>query len=433
MTKYDWTEIPIEIATKIRDHIELYDDYEAFSEICSTWRLAIKKFPCQYINRKHTQLPWLMLVDPNDSSYRRFYSLTKRKFLKIDLPPSLISPPQVRRYFSSRGWLISVTKNITKSTDAVTFCNISLFDPFSNKTIEAPLFHLTDLTDIDEWEDELLVSFFGKFAVSTSPTAKGSDSDDFVVAMIFGQYRKLAFWRLGHDDSWVVPSNPGLNTGWFYELCFFRGEIYVVDNDSRVIAFGDLKDRENGRPPRVVADLRGLTDNRYAMDNSGGMGGLPVNSNSKGSDKNYYLVESKYDQSEESHASSLLFIHRFVDIESFDDPKYETVSFKVFKVNVDNRNVEKVKSLGNQAIFVGFNSTFVVQVCANVDDDRKCKPDCIYYTDDIFELYGAEDKPGGGRDMGIYSLAQGNKRPFYEGPSRFSIINPPIWFEFSSA
>jgi len=141
---------------------------------------------------------------------------------------------------------------------------------------------------------------------------------------------------------------------------------------------------------------------------------------------NLYLVEFE---------SCLLAVQREVFVKSYKKPKYKTTAFKVFKLNVDNGAAERIQSLRNHAIFVGYNSTFVVWASTNINDEHGCgcQADCIYFTDDAFELY---HKRQGGSDMGIYGLALGKlvhyRHPFYEGPSRLSLFNPPIWVQFSS-
>ncbi|GKD47316.1 zinc finger, CCHC-type containing protein, partial [Tanacetum coccineum] len=45
------------------------------------------------------------------------------------------------------------------------------------------------------------------------------------------------------------------------------------------------------------------------------------------------------------------------------------------------------------------------------------KSNCIYYTDDVLELYGGSQK-GGGRDMGIYHLSDGTIEPHFSGESQ---------------
>ncbi|KAJ8449250.1 hypothetical protein Cgig2_002382 [Carnegiea gigantea] len=329
-----------------------------------------------------------------------FYSLSKRTYVKINLPSSIVGTDkddQTRRYFSSHDWLIMESHNSRS--------RVTLFDPFSNNVIDPPGLPLHIFPYIDEWKDCMVTSHLGKFVLSTSPS-KANDND-YMVAMLFGDLRQLAFWR-PRQDTWVKPDSVAFNNGWFHDACFFRGEFYVIDNASKLIAFGDLTtDIQNklGRPPRVVANLQDLMD---FVENG-----------------NLYLVEFE---------SCLLALQREVFVKSYKKPKYETTAFKMFKLNVDNGAAERIQSLGNHAIFVGYNSTFVVRASTNINDEHggRCQADCIYSTDDAFELYHERK---GGSDMGIYSLALGKlvhyRHPFCEGPSRLSLVNPPIWVHFS--
>lgn len=97
-------------------------------------------------------------------------------------------------------------------------------------------------------------------------------------------------------------------------------------------------------------------------------------------------------------------------------------SFQVFKYDLENVKWSKVKALGRKTLFVGYNSSFWVE-----DNTGVIKANCIYYTDDVIELYRGSIN-GGGRDMGIYHLSDGKIESLFIGESR-SILTPPIWLQ----
>nr|GEV13044.1 hypothetical protein [Tanacetum cinerariifolium] len=101
---------------------------------------------------------------------------------------------------------------------------------------------------------------------------------------------------------------------------------------------------------------------------------------------------------------------------------YKTKSFQIFQYDLENGKWSKVQDLGIKTVFVGYCSSFWME-----DTTGVIKSNCIYYTDDVLELYGGSQK-GGGRDMGIYHLSDGTIEPHFNGESR-SLFTPPIWLQ----
>ncbi|KAK8577150.1 hypothetical protein V6N13_122143 [Hibiscus sabdariffa] len=82
------------------------------------------------------------------------------------------------------------------------------------------------------------------------------------------------------------------------------------------------------------------------------------------------------------------------DDDDDDDKQYlRTVEFKIFKLDMHTKSWEEIFSLDDHSLFLRNCSTFAV------DGYSGCKPNCIYFTDDIFEYY--ETKTGN-TDTGIY-------------------------------
>ncbi|KAL5704027.1 hypothetical protein ACHQM5_022504 [Ranunculus cassubicifolius] len=104
---------------------------------------------------------------------------------------------------------------------------------------------------------------------------------------------------------------------------------------------------------------------------------------------------------------------------------YQTVGFRVLKLNLDEHKVTEVKSLDGRAVFVGNNSSFSIRA----SEFLGCKPNCIYFTDDYFEGYIDVEIDGiGPQDFGVFSLDDGSIEPYY--PMESDMINPaPVWVE----
>ncbi|KAD7116722.1 hypothetical protein E3N88_03990 [Mikania micrantha] len=86
-------------------------------------------------------------------------------------------------------------------------------------------------------------------------------------------------------------------------------------------------------------------------------------------------------------------------------PAKETSRFQCHVFGLDDGKWSKLTSLGDKAVFIGFNSSFSV-----IGDGEGVKPNCIYYTDDLYEPNrGLPD--GGGGDVGIYHMSNGVCNP----------------------
>ncbi|KAK3414970.1 hypothetical protein EUGRSUZ_H00547 [Eucalyptus grandis] len=127
---------------------------------------------------------------------------------------------------------------------------------------------------------------------------------------------------------------------------------------------------------------------------------------------NEYLVES---------AGRLLLILRFEEREQkqrFEqrEQKHGTVSFQVFVADLDTRKWTELESMGNVSLFVGFNSSFSIQVDEN---QQVIKPNCIYFT-----CWG---------DIGIYHMEDGriefDTKADYNFDPPLWIESPPLWIE----
>ncbi|PWA49484.1 hypothetical protein CTI12_AA481930 [Artemisia annua] len=103
---------------------------------------------------------------------------------------------------------------------------------------------------------------------------------------------------------------------------------------------------------------------------------------------------------------------------------YKTKSFQIFDYDLENGKWSKVKDLGMKTLFVGNCSSFWME-----DTTGVIKSNCIYYTDDVLDLYGGSQN-GGGRDMGIYHLSDSTIEPHFPGESRFVLVHTvPVLYE----
>ncbi|KAG8369756.1 hypothetical protein BUALT_Bualt14G0046800 [Buddleja alternifolia] len=99
---------------------------------------------------------------------------------------------------------------------------------------------------------------------------------------------------------------------------------------------------------------------------------------------------------------------------------YKTVDFKVYKLDLDNKNWIEVECLGDFAMFLGGNQSMMLSTTIH----RELKRNVIYFTDDYWDRMN-EDYNYGGPDMGIYDMEEESIMECEEQLQR--IVPPPFW------
>lgn len=91
--------------------------------------------------------------------------------------------------------------------------------------------------------------------------------------------------------------------------------------------------------------------------------------------------------------------------------KEKTLRFKVFRLEEKLQKWIEVKNLGDLVLFMGDNSTFSV----SATELSGCRGNCIFFTDDF----------GGGQDIGVFDLENGNIAPLRNYPGYSELFWPP--------
>ncbi|KAF6159026.1 hypothetical protein GIB67_022181 [Kingdonia uniflora] len=105
-----------------------------------------------------------------------------------------------------------------------------------------------------------------------------------------------------------------------------------------------------------------------------------------------------------------------------------TVYFEVFKYQPCLKKWIRVKDLGNEAFFLGMNTSFSLPPF----DFIGCKRNCIYFRDnrvhDFDHIYCCErELLSDGNDIGIFNLADGTIEPLYSPNNLKHTLPFPIW------
>ncbi|KAK9291312.1 hypothetical protein L1049_019257 [Liquidambar formosana] len=107
------------------------------------------------------------------------------------------------------------------------------------------------------------------------------------------------------------------------------------------------------------------------------------------------------------------------DSDDDEDTHYHTLQFVVLKLDEKNKRWIRVKSLGDKALFLGYNRA----ICLSALECPEFKANCIYFTDDFFEGY--HEHPLGCYDAGVFNLKDGIIKRFYQNPTFWA--EPCIW------
>ncbi|KAL4600936.1 hypothetical protein ACB092_11G235900 [Castanea dentata] len=338
--------------------------------------------------------PLLLLAEEKEqkSHTRVFYNLFDDEFYNFKLP-ELAGKICIGTSF---GWLLSV------GTDF----QMNLFHPLSKHQLSLPPHPYVwegynrnfELDPID-YSD----IFLYKCVLSSSPwnSVTHEYDRDCIIMIIHTNYKTLAFTRPGYK-AWIDIKCDSPN---FYDITFYKGKFYAVNNHGDVLIChieDDIAFTEH------IAIYKETEDyiHKYLVELSGDL-----------------LLVSRIQGG--THYQD----NEFIKDESKDENLYVTLGFTVLKLEcsteVKNKNEYKwvnVDSLGDQALFVGGNSS----VSLSASSFNGCKANCIYFTDDNFDFFLATLN-GGGYNMGVFSMEDGNIKQHYR-EEFLSYFAPPVWY-----
>nr|XP_023913250.1 F-box protein At2g17690-like [Quercus suber] len=310
---------------------------------------------------------------------------------------------------TSFGWLFSV------GTDF----QVNLFHPLSKHllSLPQPLFWNEDgnskLNHLD-YRD----MFFEKCVLSRNPwnSVTHEYDCDCIIMVIYGNGRSLAFTRPGYK-AWIdIPSHSGSIS----DITFYNGKFYAVNCHGEAFVChtdDDIPFVESIAPhPPATEEIIQM----YIVESSGD---LLVVSRFRGG--HFFLEDDTEDEDSEDDIEDEN-IHESEgegegedEEEKINDNPYVTIGFTILKLECSTKVRSKYKykwgkvdSLGDQALFVGDNSS----VSLSASSFNGCKANCIYYTDDYVEVFPFTLN-GGGYDMGVFSVEDGEYKHHYEGES----------------
>ncbi|KAJ0435775.1 hypothetical protein HanIR_Chr17g0897091 [Helianthus annuus] len=385
-----WSDLLPEILNNISGKLDFYEDSVNFLCVCTSWKSSSASTTKHSIQHLPSRLPMLMLAESNtdeddEHELRRFLLLSNGGTMrKLPLPEA-----QRQRCVSTHGWLLT-----TGEQEFYT----KLVNPLTRAQIELPELYMFDelYFDKDEW---MYYLFSMRKVVFTSPNPLSSDPS-FRVIIIWG--RTIGFCQPG-DVSWTRIN------GWeghLFDILYHRmrkrlyvvatmGTIYECDVTNDVLC------------PKTLSRVTTFPGKEF------GCSCVPW----------AYLLEWGCD-------SLLMVTRERYYFKKHDDEygrygPYRTSRFQCFVFGLDDGKWSKIASLGGKAVFVGFNSSFAI------DGGEGVKPDCIYFTDDLYEPYRGLPEGGGG-DVGIYHMFNDRIETLFESQESVFRSSPPLWLQTST-
>ncbi|KAL5747443.1 hypothetical protein ACOSP7_024446 [Xanthoceras sorbifolium] len=201
----NWSELNLDLLEEIARRIKLYDDFVAFSIVCSLCRSAAVKENFRFMS---SHIPLLMLPSKGCSNSCGFFDLPKGMTRSILLPEC-----DGKKCFSSKGWLITIDLD----------WNMSLLNPFSRVQIE-----LSHMKMFENWEDletlNMQVSFISKCALSMNLSLRA----DYILMVIYGGIGKtIERWHSCYAD---IIYFKGQIANLPIEFVKYKTKIYLVES-----------------------------------------------------------------------------------------------------------------------------------------------------------------------------------------------------------
>ncbi|KAL2540066.1 putative F-box protein [Abeliophyllum distichum] len=462
----DWIDLPMDILVVIAESLTVIEDFTYFSAVCKEWKSAtaiLKKKPSL-----PTRYPRLMLsekVDTKDQGNqddRYFLNLLTSKTCKLKLPEA-----SGRRCLGAHyGWLFTVgfdlQINLLHPFSRQQIC----LPPFL--TFPAQRYEY-DETYPPQEDIEFFVKKIAISSNPQNKNNLHDYNHECVILAIYGEFCVLAFARLG-DTLWtniLVPSRC-YDDVLYYKGRFYavdcHGVVVVCDindnNDPKATVVAPAPSETHDEIQKYLDDNSEL----YVIGEPGGggrdtgifdIGNGTIQSNYAGESRSHLsppLCGSSYenvahddddeevkednnevdddkekdddydnvqqdDSDEEEEDDDDEEKNDKVDdnVEQDDDkedddndneePSYTTIGFSVLRL-------EKCQEKGNDCAFrwnevttLGDWALFLVN-SVSLSSSNCIKANCIYFSEDDYELYSNE-KGGGGYDTGIFNMEDG--------------------------
>ncbi|PON66447.1 F-box domain containing protein [Trema orientale] len=376
----DWTNLPKHLLDLVLKNLELLKDCLQFSSVCGSWYFAANDNKAKLVKLSYHHVPILLV--PNESKNNdewSMYNVLDNKFVSS----KLILPPYDRPFCgSSEGWLLTVDENFI----------LTLYKPFKARD-EKTIIHLPPLFEEEYAKVYADVRQYHVVKMTTFTPDPVTNPNDLILVVICGECSCVAYIRPAKDSKWTHVRDIT-----FDDVVFYKDQVYAITPQwsNKLVSF-DITDSSK---LNIIYAEDIIIYNNEEDDDDDDVEVEEVEVEVDDDDDEYddddergfllrvYLVESI--------GGDLLKVQRFLQ---YNDNKL-IKSFKVFKLSLDVSRWVEIKSLGDEALFVG-DSTSVSVLASNF---LGCQENCIYFTNDKDSSGFGEHGPW---DLGMYNLETG--------------------------
>uniref|UniRef100_A0ACD5TSB1 Uncharacterized protein n=1 Tax=Avena sativa TaxID=4498 RepID=A0ACD5TSB1_AVESA len=380
----DWSKLPSDVLTTVLGELEFPDLFRA-ADVCTSWRATARTLRRLGIYCR-PQTPCLLYTTAAAGPRAaELFSLADKKVYRARLP----DPPIGERNIvgSSHGWLVTADARselhlLNPATgEQVALPSVATIEKVSPVFDSAGNLERYDLSLYGEEPqpyavDELRGVLYLKVVLSCDPSL-----GDCTVVVIHNPSRDLSFARIG-DEKWHWISSPPREPPRYSDCTFGDdGALYAMNL------------------------LGGI--HRYAIEGSRTTRNMIFKDTSPFIAHNVYIAKTSY--------GDVLQIWRIKDSTSGEQGEIHTARVDIFKADFDSQKIVPVRTLGDDALFIGHNCTY----CLSTKDYPRLLPNHVYFTDD--DEYWLMDGHEICRDVGIINL---------EDQSANDVVSPQPWLNW---
>lgn len=380
----DWSKLPPDVLTTVLGDLEFPDLFRA-ADVCTAWRATARALRRLGIYSRPQTPCLLYTTTAAGTRAAELLSLADKKAYRARLP----DPPIGERSIigSSHGWLVTAdARSELHLLNPATGEQVALPSVATIEQVSPVLDHDGNLERYDlslhgdepqPYEvDELRGVLYLKAVLSCDPAL-----GDSTVVLIHNPYRDLSFAGVG-DDKWHwIPSAPREPPR--YSDCIFGddGALYAMNL------------------------LGGI--HRYAIEGSRATRDMIFKDTSPFVAYTGYLSKTS--------CGSVLQIWRDKRETSGEQEEMHTVGVEMYIADLDKQQTVRVRTLGDDALFIGHNYT----CCLSTKDHPRLLRNHVYFTDD--DEYWLIDAKDSRRDVGILNL---------EDLSATDVVSPQPWLNW---
>ncbi|XP_077248283.1 putative F-box protein At5g55150 [Tasmannia lanceolata] len=227
-------------------------------------------------------------------------------------------------------------------------------------------FYDIQLPEMENGVVGLLRDGWSQYILKALLSANPLSTPDYVVVTIVSSMLKLSFYKPG-DEKWTTLENQW---GPYEDVIYYKDKFYAITSNDAVVT---CEFASNDFPKFTLLKVSSRLEWNPGYDY----------------DENRNLIQP------------------------IPEWAYKTLWFDIFELDEDTGKWIETENLGDQTLFLGYNSSFSL----SARDFPYCKGNCMYFTD------SNDDAPDCNYDNGIYNLEDKS----FKRINFFHRITKPLW------